>query len=97
MALLDIRNLSVTYHTPRGPVQAVDHVSLNVEQAQHLGIIGESGCGKTTLIRALVRVLRWSSLQLMPFICTSTSRPATMMKPSSMTGGMASLIRWLNL
>lgn len=57
MALLEIRNLSVTYHTPRGPVQAVDHVSLNVERAQHLGIIGESGCGKTTLIRSLVQVL----------------------------------------
>ncbi len=36
---------------------AVDGVSLDVEQAQHLGVIGESGCGKTTLIRSIVRVL----------------------------------------
>jgi peptide/nickel transport system ATP-binding protein len=57
MPLLQIRNLSVAYHTQRGTVHAVDHVSLDVEQTQHLGIIGESGCGKSTLMRALVRVL----------------------------------------
>lgn len=57
MTLLDIRNLSVAYHTQRGTVHAVDHVSLAVESAQHLGVIGESGCGKSTLLRALVRVL----------------------------------------
>jgi peptide/nickel transport system ATP-binding protein len=57
MALLDIRNLHVVYHTGRGTVHAVDDVSLDVEEAQHLGIIGESGCGKSTLLRALVRVL----------------------------------------
>lgn len=57
MALLEIRNLNVTYNSQRGVVRAVDNVSLDIEPVQHLGIIGESGCGKTTLMRALVRVL----------------------------------------
>lgn len=57
MALLEIRDLVVTYNSQRGLVRAVDHVSLDVEPVQHLGVIGESGCGKTTLIRALTRVL----------------------------------------
>ncbi|MFQ5854579.1 MAG: ABC transporter ATP-binding protein [Anaerolineae bacterium] len=57
MALLEIQNLVVAYHTQRGIVRAVDDISLSVEAVQHLGIIGESGCGKTTLARAIVRVL----------------------------------------
>ncbi|MCC7450633.1 MAG: ABC transporter ATP-binding protein [Anaerolineae bacterium] len=57
MALLEIRNLSVVYHTQRGIARAVDGVSLEIHPTQHLGLIGESGCGKTTLMRALVRVL----------------------------------------
>lgn len=57
MALLEIRDLVVVYYSQRGIVRAVDGVSLDVAPVQHLGIIGESGCGKTTLIRALTRVL----------------------------------------
>ncbi|MDX1663369.1 MAG: ABC transporter ATP-binding protein [Candidatus Promineifilaceae bacterium] len=57
MALLEIRDLVVVYYTDRGVTRAVDGVSMDVAPAQHLGIIGESGCGKTTLLRALVRVL----------------------------------------
>lgn len=57
MALLEIRNLKVDYQTQRGTARAVDGVSLEIQPTQHLGLIGESGCGKTTLMRALVRVL----------------------------------------
>ncbi|MBS1251965.1 MAG: Oligopeptide transport ATP-binding protein OppD [Anaerolineales bacterium] len=57
MALLEIRDLVVGYQTQRGMVRAVDGVSLSVAPAQHLGVIGESGCGKTTLMRAVVQVL----------------------------------------
>lgn len=57
MPLLDVRNLKVDYATARGTMHAVDGVTFTLEQGQHLGLIGESGCGKTTTGRALLRVL----------------------------------------
>lgn len=57
MALLELRDLVVSYRTERGDARAVDGVSLTVDPVQHVGIIGESGSGKTTLLRALVGVL----------------------------------------
>lgn len=57
MSLLEIRNLCVNYQTGRGSVKAVDGVSLTMHESQQLGLIGESGCGKTTLMRALIQVL----------------------------------------
>ncbi|HEX7103902.1 MAG TPA: ABC transporter ATP-binding protein, partial [Nitrolancea sp.] len=55
--LLDVRDLRVEYSTRRGTMHAVDGISFTVEKGQHLGLIGESGCGKTTTGRALLRVL----------------------------------------
>lgn len=57
MSILSIRDLKVHYHTQGGTVQAVDGVSLDIEEAQHLGVIGESGCGKTTLLKSIIQVL----------------------------------------
>ena len=57
MSILSIRNLKVDYASQDGTVQAVDGVSLDVAEGQHLGLIGESGCGKTTLMKAIVQVL----------------------------------------
>ncbi len=57
MTILSIRNLKVDYATQDGTVQAVDGVSLDIAEGQHLGLIGESGCGKTTLLKAIVQVL----------------------------------------
>jgi len=57
MALLDVSALSVEYQTLHGPVHAVRGVSLQLPAGRALGLVGESGCGKTTLARALIGVL----------------------------------------
>ncbi|MCY3832020.1 MAG: ABC transporter ATP-binding protein [Chloroflexi bacterium] len=57
MSILSLRDLKVEYATQDGAVEAVDGVSLDVAEGQRLGLIGESGCGKTTLLKAIVQVL----------------------------------------
>ena len=55
--LLDIRNLSVDFRTPRGRVHALRDVSFTVPRGKVVGIVGESGSGKSTVIWALTRLL----------------------------------------
>ena len=55
--LLEVTDLAVTYRTARGLAHAVDGVDLVVPRGAMLGLVGESGCGKTTLARALMGVL----------------------------------------
>lgn len=55
--LLDIRDLVLEYRTPRGNIRAVDGVSFEVPQGAVVGVVGESGCGKTTAVRAVTKVM----------------------------------------
>ncbi|WP_372614540.1 ABC transporter ATP-binding protein [Halomonas sp.] len=55
--LLQVDNLSVQYRTRQGLVSAVDGVSFDVRPSEALVVLGESGCGKSSLARALMRVL----------------------------------------
>jgi peptide/nickel transport system ATP-binding protein len=55
--VLSVTGLAVTYRTATGLAHAVDGVTLQVPQGAMLGLVGESGCGKTTLARALTGVL----------------------------------------
>jgi peptide/nickel transport system ATP-binding protein len=62
--LLEVRNLSKAYalrggffDTAKGHVQAVDRVSLSIARGQTFGLVGESGCGKTTTGRMILRVV----------------------------------------
>ncbi|MGY8679183.1 ABC transporter ATP-binding protein [Bradyrhizobium sp. UFLA05-153] len=55
--LLSIEDVAVELPTPRGNLRAVDHVDLALEAGRTLGIVGESGCGKTMLSRAILQLL----------------------------------------
>jgi len=55
--LLEVRNLKKYFKTPRGNVHAVDNISFSINKGETLGIVGESGCGKSTTGRAIIRLL----------------------------------------
>ena len=55
--LLSVEDVVVDLPTPRGNLRAVDHVDLTVGAGQTLGVVGESGCGKTMLSRAILQLL----------------------------------------
>jgi peptide/nickel transport system ATP-binding protein len=55
--LLSVEDVQVDLPTPRGNLRAVDRVSLTVGAGQTLGVVGESGCGKTMLSRAILQLL----------------------------------------
>lgn len=57
MALLDVRNLSVDYLSEGAALHAVEAVSFTLEKGHSLALVGESGCGKTTAMLALLRLL----------------------------------------
>src|ERR1700761_2841307 len=57
MSLLAVQDLRVHLFTARGVVRAVDGISFTVEAGRSLGLVGESGCGKTMTALALMRLI----------------------------------------
>lgn len=55
--LLEVKNLKKFFHTKKGLLKAVNDVSFSIPKGQTLGIVGESGCGKTTTGRAAIRLV----------------------------------------
>ena len=55
--LLRVEKLLLHFRTARGPVQAVDRVNLDLNHTEAIVILGESGCGKTSLAKAILRLL----------------------------------------
>jgi peptide/nickel transport system ATP-binding protein len=55
--LLEVRDLRVHFHTRRGVVRAIDGVSLEIRAGSAVGLVGESGCGKSVFARTLMDLL----------------------------------------
>jgi len=57
MKILEVQNLVMYYRTMKGYVKAVDNVTFDVEKGEAMGLVGESGCGKTTIGMTILRLL----------------------------------------
>ena len=55
--ILEVRNLSVSFDSPKGEVQAVRDVSFSLKKGEVLAIVGESGCGKSVLCKSIMKLL----------------------------------------
>ncbi|MGV1831055.1 ABC transporter ATP-binding protein [Agrobacterium vitis] len=81
MTLLSVRNLSTQYAGARGTVRAVDDVSLEIEAGETVALVGESGCGKSSLGKSLMRLVEPSSGQI-----TFQGGDVTAMSPRDLRG-----------
>ncbi len=55
--ILEVQNLKKYFPTAKGLLHAVDDVTFSVEKGTTIGVVGESGCGKTTLGRTIIHLL----------------------------------------
>lgn len=62
MSLLEVKNLFIKFNTEEGIVHAVRGVSFHVDEGESVGIVGESGCGKSVTMLSLVRLLSTNAL-----------------------------------
>lgn len=59
--LIEVKNLKKYFNTPNGALHAVDDISFFIKKGETLGLVGESGCGKSTTGRLLIRLLEATS------------------------------------
>lgn len=64
-ALLDIRNLKKYFSVPKGQLHAVDDVSISINRGETFGLVGESGCGKSTFGRVVIGLIEASGGQVL--------------------------------
>ncbi len=62
---LEIRNLAVEYHTDDSVIYAVNNINLTIEKGRTIGLVGETGAGKTTIAKSILRILPTPPAKLM--------------------------------
>ncbi len=83
MSLLEVQDLKVHFETDDGVVKAVDGVSFAVEQGQTLGIVGESGCGKSVANMTILGLTRAPNAEISGRIVFEGTGPERARRPSS--------------
>ena len=56
-AIVDVRNVSITIDTFQGPLRVIRNQDISLQAGEILGIVGESGCGKSVLVNSLMGLL----------------------------------------
>jgi peptide/nickel transport system ATP-binding protein len=79
-AVLNVKDLRVHYATPTGDVIACNGVNFQVYHGETLGLVGESGCGKTTAAMAILRRVRWHQVSLIPQGAMNSLNPVMRVK-----------------
>ena len=64
-ALLEVKNVKKYFKTPKGMLHAVDDVTFTINRGETLGVVGESGCGKSTTGRVVLRLLEPTAVQIL--------------------------------
>lgn len=63
--ILEVKNLRKYFRTNRGTLHAVDDISFSIERGRTLGVVGESGCGKSTTGRCILRLTEPTSGEIL--------------------------------
>lgn len=82
--ILDVKNLTKYFKTNEGMVHAVDNISFSIDKGKTLGIVGESGCGKSTTGRCLLRLIEPTAGEIFfegKDICKLKKREMTKLRP----------------
>lgn len=79
--VLDVRDVRTTFHTERGPVRAVDGVSMTLRAGETLGIVGESGSGKSVLGRTVMGLISNSPTVTVTGECLIGGRDVHTLRP----------------
>ncbi len=56
--IVELKNISLNYHSPNGETQAIKNLSVSIEQGEFVSIVGPSGCGKSTLLSIIAGLLK---------------------------------------